>query len=206
MVREAPCGVEDGEVRVVGPRGGRRADAWIARRGDRLHYRFRGADLLETDRLTPYRTLAPAERERHAALRQRCLGADRAQPETWCREAEWRALASATPRPDSVVQLAHLYDSDRAGTVNLFPRAGLGYNSRVPGRHAGELFHEKDAFVGAWGGPLAAPRRGGRLPAAVNGSLPMLVYEYLSGESATPGEDGWGHPSLSAELGLRPPR
>ena len=104
------------------------------------------------------------------------------------------------------MQLAHLYDSDRAGTVNLFPRAGIGYNSRVPGRHAGELFHEKDAFVGAWGGGLSPGPGAPRLEAAVNGSLPMLVYEYLSGEAATPGEDGWGHPSLAEALGLRSSR
>ena len=68
-------------------------------------------------------------------------------PERWCNEAEWRRLSSFTPRPDAVTQLAHLYDSDRAGSVNLFPRAGVGYNSTVPGRHAGESFHEKNAFV-----------------------------------------------------------
>ncbi len=200
-VREGPCGAEGGEVRLVGPRRGRRADAWIRRRGDRIHYRFRRADLLETDRLTPYRRVGAEERARHAALRERCLGADRARGETWCTESEWRALTASTPRPDSVVQLAHLYDSERAGTVNLFPRAGIGYNSRVPGRHAGELFHEKDAFVGAWGGALAAARGRERLPAAVNGSLPMLVYEYLSGRAAAPGRDGWGHPRLALPLG-----
>ena len=71
----------------------------------------------------------------------RCLEADPETPSAWCREDAWRELTSYTPRPDSVVQLAHLYDSARAGTINLFPRAGVGYNSVVPGRHAGETFH-----------------------------------------------------------------
>ena len=62
----------------------------------------------------------------------------------------------------SVAQLAHLYDADRAGPVNLFPRRGVGYNSNVPGRHAGESFHEKNACVALWGAPLA--RREGRPP------------------------------------------
>ena len=74
-------------------------------------------------------------------------------PASWCDENTWRRLTRYTARPDSVVQLAHLYDSDRAGTINLFPSTGIGYNSKVPGRHAGESFHEKDAFVGFFGEP-----------------------------------------------------
>lgn len=205
-VREAGCGPDRASLRLVAMRGADRVDAHIERAGDRIHYAPGRIDLLETDRLTPYETLGPAERDEHAALRRRCVEA--AQPDdpaTWCSEVDWRRLTSATPRPDSVVQLAHLYDTDRAGTVNLFPGPGIAYNSKVPGRHAGEHFHEKDAFVGAWGTPVAAAAEGPRLRSAVNGSVAQLVYEYLAGERTGPGVDGFGYPSLAEELlGRRP--
>jgi hypothetical protein len=98
-----------------------------------------------------------------------------------------------------VVQVAHLYDHPRAGTINLFPRAGVGYNSRVPGRHAGELFHEKDALVGLFGPPLAGRERP-RLRTAVIGSVSITLYEYLTGTAVIPGTDGWGYPSLRLVL------
>jgi len=193
VVREEPCDVDGGAVRVIGERLGVRSEAVIRRRGDRLHYAYRGADLLDTDRLTTYEALSDADRDEHAHLRARCLAADVEQPEAWCREAEWRRLTSYTPRPDSVAQLAHLYDADRAGTVNLFPRIGVGYNSNVPGRHAGESFHEKNAFVGLWGEPLV-PRDGRPTPrSALNGAVPMAVFEFLSGERPVSGTDGWGY-------------
>ena len=200
VVREEPCGVEGGRVGLIGARSGR-ADAWITRRDARIHYHYVGADLLETDRLSPYRVVVPADRIAHGALRQRCVEDAREEdPATWCDEAAWRELTSYTARPDSVVQLAHLYDHPRAGTINLFPRAGVGYNSRVPGRHAGELFHEKDAFVGLFGAPLAGPRGQPRLRTAVNGSVPIAIYEYLTAAAVTPGADGWGYPSLRSAL------
>src|SRR6185295_560613 len=122
---------------------------------------------------------------------------------SWCHEDEWRQMTSYTNRPDSVVQLAHLYDLDIAGTINLFPRQGIGYNTIVPGRHAGELFHEKDAFVGVWGEPV---KRGPRLRTAVNGSVPEVVFEYLTGEIVAEGRDGWGYPSLAVDLFAAPKR
>jgi hypothetical protein len=100
-------------------------------------------------------------------------------------------------RPDAVTQLAHLYDTDRAGTLNLFPRSGIGYNTKVPGRHAGESFHEKDAFVGVWGAPV---QEGPRVEVAINGSVPMAMYAWVSGETTVQGEDGWGYPALPATL------
>lgn len=198
-VRETPCDTDGGLVRLVGTRDGRRADGWIERRGDRLHYRHQGADLLGLAEPSRYDPPSPGDRREHARLLARCVDAARAaEPSSWCTEREWRQLASYTDRPDVVVQLGHLYDLDTAGTVNLFPRAGIGYNTIVPGRHAGEHFHEKDAFVGLWGAPVAQLLPSGRPRSAVNGSLPMALYEYLSGGVAREGQDGWGYPSLFA--------
>jgi hypothetical protein len=198
-VREGPCTPQGGAVRIMGHRDGRLAQALVRRVGDRVHLEILGADLLETDRETPFETLTALQRRDHETLRRRCLDADVAAPESWCREAEWTRLASYTPRPDSVVQIAHLYDTDRAGTVNLFPRAGVGYNSVVPGRHAGESFHEKDAFVAIWGAPLAPRAEAGALRSASNGAMPLAIYEYLSGEGPERGRDGWGFDPLPAD-------
>jgi hypothetical protein len=97
-----------------------------------------------------------------------------------------------------VTQLAHLFDTDRAGTINLFPRDGVGYNTKVPGRHAGESFHEKDAFVAVWGAGVS----GERVKVAVNGAVPMALYRWVTGEPAVSGQDGWGYPdALGGVLG-----
>ncbi|MDX2460778.1 MAG: nucleotide pyrophosphatase, partial [Gammaproteobacteria bacterium] len=201
VVREQPCGVDGGQVHLIGEREGQRADAWITRRNTRIHYHYVGGDLLGIDRLSPYRIMRPVDQASHKALHQRCVeDAREDDPASWCDETDWRELSSYTERPDSVVQLAHLYDHPRAGTINLFPRAGVGYNSLVPGRHAGETFHEKDAFVGLFGAPLAGPRGRPRLRTAVIGSVPIAIYEYLTGTAVTPGTDGWGYPSLRSTL------
>ena len=197
VVRETPCSVGGGTVRLIGTRNGERAEAFVRREGDRLHYRYKGADLLDTDRLTPYEELDTEQRRVHGLLHRRCVEeTDPDLPATWCNERQWRELSSYTPRPDAVVQIGHLYDTPRAGTVNLFPREGVGYNSLVPGRHAGESFHEKNAFVGLWGAALTSRREAPALRSAVNGSVPMAIYEYLSGERVQQGVDGWGYPSL----------
>ncbi|MGH0028379.1 MAG: alkaline phosphatase family protein [Myxococcota bacterium] len=195
-VREEPCTPQAGAVRLLGTRDGAPAAALVRRRGDRIHLTLEGADLLDTGVPSPYADLGEAELREHASIRHRCLAASAAAPESWCRSAEWRRLASFTPRPDAVVQIAHLYDSPRAGTINLFPRDGVGYNSVVPGRHAGESFHEKNALVAVWGEPLAERPGGGGLRSAVNGAVPLALYEYLSGERPVRGEDGWGHAPL----------
>jgi hypothetical protein len=201
VVREEPCGVEGGQVHLIGAREGQRSDAWITRRHERIYYHYVGVDLLGIDHLSSYRVLTQEDRSVHERLRQRCVeNARESNPDTWCDETTWRELSSYTERPDSVVQLAHLYDHPRAGTINLFPRAGIGYNSFVPGRHAGETFHEKDAFVGLFGAPLAGPGDRPRLRTAVIGSVPTAIYEYLTATTVTPGEDGWGYPSLRSTL------
>ena len=49
-------------------RAGRLAEGWVARRGDRLHYRFEGADLLGLAEPSPYETHDDAARARHEEL------------------------------------------------------------------------------------------------------------------------------------------
>lgn len=206
-LRETPCDVDGGSVRLVAVRPEGRADAFVRRQGDRLYYRFEGADLLEIGRLTPYESLDQAALARHAQLQQRCLtDADPERPESWCDERSWRELASYTPRPDSVVQIGHLYDTPRAGSVNLFPAAGIGYNSIVPGRHAGESFHEKNAFAGVWGEPLAPRDPQHPLRSVVIGSVPMAIYQHLTGERPTRGVDGWGYDPLDDAIFTATPR
>ncbi len=191
VVREAACDPAGGVVKVLGPRGGVTAVGTIERRGDRAWYGWEGADPLGLDRVSPYGG------EDRSADRARCVAAPRGDVTSWCTEDEWRAATAELARPDAVTQLAHLYDTDRAGTVNLFPRDGVGYNTKVPGRHAGESFHEKDAFVGLWGAPVTS---GARVDVAVNGAVPMAVYSWITGEATRRGEDGWGYTPLPAEL------
>ena len=114
----------------------------------------------------------------------------------------WRWIhTSFTPRPDSVNQLANIYLEDRAGTVNLFPKEGIGYNTKVPGRHAGEDYLEKDAFIGFWGGPIG--ENSTPLTIEANGSLAPTLFEYLTGEQVVAGENGWGFPSLIDKLDIQ---
>jgi hypothetical protein len=196
VVREEPCTPAGGVVRLIGERRGVRAQAVIRRQGDRIHLALEGGDLLDTDRLTPYEALTAEQRRQHAEQRTRCLEADALRPQDWCTSDEWRFVTSFTTRPDSVVQLSHLYDSDRAGSINLFPREGVGYNSVVPGRHAGESFHEKNALVALYGGALTPRASSTPLRSAVNGSVPMAIYEYLADERPTRGEGGFGYAPL----------
>ncbi|MFN7145163.1 MAG: alkaline phosphatase family protein, partial [Myxococcota bacterium] len=198
VVRETAWGVTGGTVQVIGPRvvGGRRVTAvgTIERRGDHVWYGWEGADPLGLGAVTPYVAVSDAERAEVNAARERCVGVSRADVSSWCTEDEWRALTRFDARPDAVTQLAHLYDTDRAGTVNLFPRAGVGYNTKVPGRHAGESFHEKDAFVGLWGAPVTGAAR---VDIAVNGAVPMAMYAWVTGETPERGVDGWGYTGLA---------
>lgn len=99
------------------------------------------------------------------------------------------------------MQLAKLYAESRAGTINLFPRDGIGYNTKVPGRHAGESYLEKDAFIGFWGTPIGdnvTP-----LITEENGSLAPTLFEYLTGEKVIINQNGWGYPSLLNRLDIR---
>ncbi|WP_417345821.1 alkaline phosphatase family protein [Ferrimonas sp.] len=201
-VRETPCTTEMCTLRLVAQRDGQRRDELIQRHGDRLHYRSADARtapvLLQLNESNPWEApLDPAHQQEKARLLTACLDAPLTEPEQWCTSTQWQQLTRLTPRPDSVNQLAHLYDEDRAGTINLFPAEGVGYNTLVPGRHAGEHYLEKDAFLGFWGAPIEAEAR---VPTAINGSLAPTLYEYLTGEPVIPGVDGWGFPSLWPQL------
>ena len=142
------------------------------------------------------------ELEHYAQLVERCVYHAKAnQAETWCSSAQWRELTRFTPRPDSVNQLAAIYEDDRAGTINLFPKEGVGFNTKVPGRHAGESYLEKDAFIGFWGSPIG--NQATPLGSVENGSLAPTLYHYLTGDEVKVGEDGWGYPSVLKQLDIR---
>lgn len=194
VVRAGVCDVAGGEVDAIGQRDGKRSQAKIVRRGKRVFLERRGGDLLSLRKTSAYESLSEGQLDEYRALYVRCVeGAVRSDPVSWCAEEEWRLLTSYTERPDSVVQLAHLYDTDRAGTVNLFPRRGVGYNTVVPGRHAGESFHEKNAFVGVWGVPVARTTR----PRSIQvGAAPATVYSYLADKPVLAGNDGFGFSAI----------
>lgn len=205
VVREASCTIGDCAVRVIGMRDGERVDEIIRQVGNKRFYSaVEGKpQLLDVQILNPYLPAPTAQEfEKFAQLVDKCLyRAQEADIASWCDESEWRALTRYTPRPDSVNQLAAIYEEDRAGTINLFPREGLGYNTKVPGRHAGESYLEKDAFLGFWGTPIR--RNHTALQTEQNGSLAPTLYEYLTGETVVVGENGWGYPSLLNKLNIQ---
>ena len=108
------------------------------------------------------------------------------------RDAQWQGLLSYTLRPDVIHQFAHLYDSDRAGTVNVFPLRHVGMHTSVPGRHAGEAFGEKNGTQLYCGAGLQRSR----LQTARNGSLPVTLYHWLVGDEVFHASD--------PELGVAP--
>ena len=196
VVRNGPCSPSSTDIMAMAPNG---KSAHILRKGERIYYHSK-EDLLEVR--TPSRYAHPlghSQRMHYEQLQRQCM--DQANPQdsqTWCHETQWRELASYTNNPDSVGQLAHLYDSPKAGTINLFPGHGIGYNTKVPGRHAGEHFHEKDSFIGIWGGPLENPGPPAgpnptstqRLQTAVVGQVLPTLYQYITGIKMEKGHDG----------------
>ena len=195
-VREKPCGVEECDARIITTKDGRRADELIRRRGKKIFYvpydQQNQKSILQIYEQSPYREYSDEELKSRDSLLYECLNRpDPRDPNTWCNEDQWRLLASFTPKPDSVVQLSHLYDEDRAGTVNLFPKYGIGYNTKVPGRHAGESFHEKDAFIGFWGAPTRSDKAKNLGP-VVNGSLAPTIFSYMTESEGK----GFGFPSV----------
>ena len=92
----------------------------------------------------------------------------------------WDAILSHTCRPDVIYQFSHLYDTDRAGTINIFPLPHVGMNSGVPGRHAGEAFGEKNGTQLYRGAGL----KRATIQTARNGSLPVTIYHWLAGDDA----------------------
>lgn len=196
VVREADCTTQRCAVRVVGYRNGQIRHEVITRIGARITYQAvdgKGApELLSIGLTNPYKAALTDEQvQRKQSLMQTCMAPK------GCIAAQWRSLTAMSTRPDSVMQLVHLYEDDRAGTVNLFPKDGFGYNTLVPGRHAGETYLEKDAFVGFWKDGMKPKTR---LGAVDNGSLAPTLYEYLTGNQVNVGVDGWGYPSVLKNL------
>ncbi|NOJ21319.1 alkaline phosphatase family protein [Vibrio coralliilyticus] len=203
VVRESTCDETECQVRLVAQRDGKRIDELIIKQGERYFYKANSKTaLLEVNKLNPYLPSPnQAQLEAFAQLVNQCVNrADIDNPQSWCDEMQWRELTQFTPRPDSVVQLAKLYAEPRAGTVNLFPREGIGYNTKVPGRHAGESYLEKDAFIGFWGAPIG--KQATPLSSEENGSLAPTLYQYLTGDDVKAGENGWGYPSLLSKLDI----
>jgi hypothetical protein len=207
-VRETDCTMSKCSTRIVAYRNGERRDEIIARVEDRIaYYNVSEKDndplavtLLELDKVSPYRAaLTENETTEFETFHDKCVkGIDIKNSKTWCTDKQWRQYTRFTPKPDSVAQLSRLYHSELAGTVNLFPRFAVGYNTKVPGRHAGEHFHEKDAFVGFWGKPISS--KSTRLSTALNGSIAPTIYEYLTGKGAKEGSDSWGFDSVFNQI------
>ena len=199
VVREAPCRIDDCKVRLVGSRDGQRLDEIIERKGKLVRYYSLSHSrprLLELEKLNTYGVpLSNQERQLHKKLIAQCDS--HGESKKWCSGTQWQQLTSVTSRPNSVNQLIALYESPRAGTINLFPKDGIGYNTRVPGRHAGESYLEKDAFVGFWGAGLTMKPE--RINSGENGSLAPTLYHYLTGDSVIEGENSWGYPAISLE-------
>ncbi|CAH7299126.1 Nucleotide pyrophosphatase [Vibrio chagasii] len=206
VVRESACDERACSVRVIGNRDLKRVDELITRHGDKLFYESlmgnQAPTLLNIQTLNPYlASPSKADFSVYSRLVEKCINRSvKEDDSTWCSRSEWTDLTQLTPRPDSVNQLANIYLEDRAGTINLFPKAGIGYNTIVPGRHAGEDYLEKDAFIGFWGSPIGE----NSLPLKIeaNGSLAPTLYEYLTGEPVVAGENGWGFPSLLNKLDI----
>ena len=99
-----------------------RGDARIyrIRSGKELRYRYEvlgsedPLDLIGSirDYLLPPR--ATIEETREALTR--CMSSTEGRP-----DHEWSELLSRTLRPDVIYQFSHLYDTDRAGTINVIP-------------------------------------------------------------------------------------
>lgn len=114
----------------------------------------------------------PSMKEIRAAIRG-CI-----ESPDGCDDRRWQGLLSHTQRPDTVHQFSHLYDSDRAGTINIFPARHVGMNSQVAGRHAGEAFGEKNGTQLYFGAGL----KRASIQTARNGSLPVTLYHWLVGD------------------------
>lgn len=205
----------DAVVRIVTPR---RGDARIVRlhshggrKNDGFRYRYEvlgdrdPLDLLESIR----EELIPAGGPKPAAIRARLLALLKSKD--GASDREWQEVLSFTSRPDVIHQYSHLYDCDRAGTINVFPVQQVGFNSSVPGRHAGESFGEKNGTQLYFGAGL----KRAQIQTARNGSLPVTIYHWLVGDEvfrspepafgASP-EKQFGYATLLADPAFAPLR
>lgn len=207
VVRESDCSPSKCSIRLVAYRGEDRRDEIISRVGDKIVY-YNVSDsnndpldvvLLQLNENSPYRNFTESEKEEKIKFYERCMRhVDIEKSSTWCSEKEWRQYTRLSPKPDSVGQLSKLYHFDHAGTVNLFPQFTVGFNTKLSGRHAGEHFHEKDAFVGFWGKPVQS--KSTKLTTALNGSLAPTIYEFLTGSEAREGNNFWGFDSILDQI------
>jgi hypothetical protein len=193
-IREDKSNYNNSVTRLFAKRDGERVDEIIHRKGKKLFYE-KSADLLMIDKLSKWRYKpTPKGLIEYQTLHKKCLeDAVLTDDSTWCEELEWRALTSYTDKPDSVVQISHLFDIDYSGTIHLFSQSYIGFNSLVPGRHAGELFHEKDAFMAIWGSPVQLKKR---LKTEEVTAPAATLYQYMTGEKVIKGKDGWGDDSM----------
>ena len=205
VVRNKKCTPESTDISVMSANG---KTTRIIRKGEKIYYDS-PEDLLGVKTPSRYQrhSLKFHNIQHYRTLYLLCIQqAEINSPSTWCDESQWRELTSHTNYPDSVAQLSHLYDTDKAGTINLFPSQGVGFYTILPGRHAGEHFHEKDAFVGFWGGPIdhlsfaLPPMTDPRLRTALLGQIPPTLFGHITGETPIKGEDGWDF----APINLKP--
>lgn len=93
----------------------------------------------------------------------------------------------------------------------MFPLPHVGFNSGVPGRHAGESFGEKNGTQLYFGAGL----KRAQIQTSRNGSLPVTIYHWLVGDTVfraaepqfgvSPAEQ-FGYATLLGEPALAPLR
>lgn len=195
--REGVNDLTQADVRLSTRTKGVDSNAFIKRAGDKIFYTFK-RDIVGVTKLNRFKVQSDEDKETYSKLVQRCVNeAIQSDTATWCHEDEWMLLESYSMKPGGVSQLAHLYDGTKAGTVNLFPKLGISFNTHKIGRHGGDSFHEKDAAVGIWGEPVKKIfEKPYSIKSALNGTLAPTMYEYLSGKTIEKGKDGWGYHSL----------
>jgi hypothetical protein len=179
VVRNTKCHSAYSNISIMAKRNNIAYKELLIRNNNYIFYQPSKGDLLGAKKISTYKYFDSFDKRKHQDLITKCIDlAKQADPSTWCDKLTWAKLFSYTNRPDAVTQLSHLYDTEKAGTINLFPRDGIGYNTKVPGRHAGESFHEKDAFVGFWGG--AVNKYANPIEHAVNGQVAPTLFHFLT--------------------------
>ncbi len=197
VVRESNCSYDSPcKVRLVAHRNGKRVDEVVIRSKERKYfYKGESYDLLKVKTISPYSK--KSDLSHYNYLINKCVKKSLITDEsTWCNSVEWNNLSSYTIKPGSITQVVDIYDSNVAGTINLFPNEGIGYNTKVPGRHAGETFHEKDSLLAFIGGSAKFNKK---ILSSTLGNLAPTLYEYLTGEKPTLNK-GWGYSSLLNQI------
>lgn len=199
VIRENKSNLQESKTRIIAYRHNNLYNELLIRKKNKIYYENSQGDLLNIYSKLRYRDKLTSDKIylKTSKIKKCLLKAKKEDVGSWCSEKEWRILTALTTRPDSVIQLSHLYDLKRAGSINLFPKLGIGYNTKVPGRHAGESFHEKDAFIGFWGVPVQNSKT---INTVENGILAPTIYEYLTNKKAIKGKKGWGFSSVLNKL------